>query len=103
MIIDSKLPTVGTTIFTLMSQMANDHGAINLSQGFPDFDPPEDLLAMCNKYLRGGYNQYPPMSGVPYLKEQVSIKVRKSLGEINGTMIVCHLGHKCKYSGPNCG
>ena len=71
------LPRVGTTIFTLMSQMANDYGAINLSQGFPDFDPPEDLLAMCDKYLRGGYNQYPPMSGVPYLREQIAIKLKR--------------------------
>ena len=77
MTIDSKLPRVGTTIFTIMSQMANDHGAINLSQGFPDFDPPEDLLAMCDKYLRNGYNQYPPMSGVPYLREQIAIKLKR--------------------------
>ena len=77
MTIKSKLPGIGTTIFTLMSQMANDSGAINLSQGFPDFDPPEDLLALCDKYLRGGYNQYPPMSGVPYLREQICIKLKR--------------------------
>ena len=60
-----------------MSQMASDHGAINLSQGFPDFSPPEKLLAMFEKYLHGGYNQYPPMSGVPYLREQISLKLRR--------------------------
>jgi methionine transaminase len=75
--IESKLPDIGTTIFTVMSQMANEAGAINLSQGFPDFDPPDDLLAMCEKYLRGGYNQYPPMMGVACLREQISVKLKK--------------------------
>ncbi|MBQ62604.1 MAG: methionine aminotransferase [Gammaproteobacteria bacterium] len=77
MTIESKFPGVGTTIFTIMSQMANDHGAINLSQGFPDFSPPVELLEMCEKYLRGGYNQYPPMSGVPYLREQIALKLER--------------------------
>lgn len=75
--IDSKLPKVGTTIFTVMSQMANEHGAINLSQGFPDFEPPAPLLEMFEKYLRSGYNQYPPMMGVPYLREQIAHKMAK--------------------------
>ncbi len=75
--IESKLPKVGTTIFTVMSQMANEHGAINLSQGFPDFEPPAPLLEMCEKYLRSGYNQYPPMMGVPYLREQIADKMAK--------------------------
>jgi methionine transaminase len=80
MTLTSKLPTVGTTIFTVMSQMALDHGAINLSQGFPDFDVPPALLSLLEKYLRNGYNQYPPMAGVPYLREQISTKLLRLYG-----------------------
>jgi methionine aminotransferase len=75
MILESKLPNIGTTIFTVMSQMANEYGAINLSQGFPDFEPPMALLDLCDKYLKSGYNQYPPMMGIPYLREQISKKM----------------------------
>ncbi len=74
--INSKLSHVGTTIFTIMSQMAADHNAINLSQGYPDFDVPGPLLDLVEKYLRDGYNQYPPMTGVPYLREQIARKVK---------------------------
>lgn len=77
MFLESKLPDIGTTIFTVMSQMANEYGAINLSQGFPDFEPPLALLEMCEKYLKTGYNQYPPMMGVPYLREQISSKMAR--------------------------
>lgn len=70
----SKLPGVGTTIFTIMSKMAADEGAINLSQGYPDFNPPDALLDMLAKYARGNYNQYPPMTGVAYLREQIAAK-----------------------------
>lgn len=80
MTLTSKLPSVGTTIFTVMSQMAADHGAINLSQGFPDFDAPPVLLSMMEKYLRTGYNQYPPMAGVGYLREQISAKLLRLYG-----------------------
>ena len=52
--IDSKLPRVGTTIFTVMSRLAAEHGAINLSQGFPDFDPPERLLDLASQHMRKG-------------------------------------------------
>ncbi len=75
MILESKLPNIGTTIFTVMSQMANEYGAINLSQGFPDFEPPMALLDLCDKYLKSGYNQYPPMMGIAYLREQISKKM----------------------------
>lgn len=75
---ESKLPTVGTTIFTVMSQMANETGAINLSQGFPDFEPPAVLLDMVEKYLKSGHNQYPPMMGIAYLREQIAAKMQKS-------------------------
>ena len=61
--LDSKLPTVGTTIFTVMSQLAEQHDAVNLSQGFPDFSPPAGLLERVERTLRGRYHQYAPMPG----------------------------------------
>jgi methionine aminotransferase len=75
--IPSKLPQVGVTIFTIMSALANDHDAINLSQGFPDFDVSPDLLTLVEKYMRAGYNQYAPMQGVPVLREKISEKVQE--------------------------
>ena len=75
MLISSKLPDVGTTIFSVMSKMAADHGAINLSQGYPDFSVPEALLERLNHYAESGYNQYPPMHGISYLREQIAQKV----------------------------
>jgi methionine aminotransferase len=72
--LNSKLPAVGTTIFTVMSQLANEYGAINLSQGFPDFDPDPYLLELAGKYLHVGKNQYAPMSGVPVLRERLAEK-----------------------------
>jgi methionine aminotransferase len=63
----SKLPRVGTTIFTKMSALANAHGAINLSQGFPDYDPDPKLLAAVEEGLQRGHNQYAPMTGNPTL------------------------------------
>ena len=74
--IESKLPDVGTTIFTVMSKMAQDHGAINLSQGFPDFEPDEGLLDRVNYHLRNGKNQYPPMIGVAELRHAISDKLK---------------------------
>ncbi|MGZ8210829.1 MAG: methionine aminotransferase [Burkholderiales bacterium] len=72
--VDSKLPRVGTTIFTVMSRLAAEHNAINLSQGFPDFDCAPELRALVTKYLNAGLNQYPPMAGVPCLRESVAEK-----------------------------
>ncbi|MXW50894.1 MAG: pyridoxal phosphate-dependent aminotransferase [Gammaproteobacteria bacterium] len=72
---ESKLPEVGTTIFTVMSAMAAEEGALNLSQGFPDFDGPPELLERVQHYLTHGYNQYPPMAGVQSLREAVAGKV----------------------------
>ncbi|MGB6012859.1 MAG: methionine aminotransferase, partial [Desulfobacterales bacterium] len=69
------LPDVGVTIFTIMSKLANDHQAINLSQGFPDFDVHPDLLALVDKYMRSGHNQYAPMQGVAALRERIAEKV----------------------------
>ena len=72
----SKLPHAGTTIFTVMTQLANQHNAINLSQGFPDFDPPERLIELVGEHLRRGHNQYPPMIGVQRLREAVGTKIK---------------------------
>ena len=76
-LIQSKLPDVGTTIFTVMSQLALDCGAINLSQGFPSFEPPDELLSLIEHYLRAGANQYAPMPGVPALREAIAGKVSR--------------------------
>ncbi len=70
--IDSKLPRVGTTIFTRMSALAAEHGALNLSQGFPDFDAPEALREAMARHVMAGHNQYAPMAGVPALREQLA-------------------------------
>lgn len=79
-ILQSKLPNVGTTIFTVMSKMAQDHGAINLSQGFPDFDCPPRLRELVAVHLNDRKNQYPPMAGIPSLREQIALKVRDYYG-----------------------
>ncbi|MDO9318115.1 MAG: pyridoxal phosphate-dependent aminotransferase [Gammaproteobacteria bacterium] len=71
----SKLPDIGTTIFTVMSRMAQEYGAINLSQGFPDFDCPPRLRELVSFYLNDRKNQYPPMTGIPQLREQIAAKV----------------------------
>ena len=73
--IDSKLPRVGTTIFTVMSRLAAEHNAINLSQGFPDFDCAPELRALVTKYINAGLNQYPPMAGVAPLREAIAAKI----------------------------
>jgi methionine transaminase len=73
--LQSKLPDVGTTIFTIMSQLAADCGAINLSQGFPSFDPDPELVRLIHHHLRTGANQYAPMPGVPSLRQQIAAKV----------------------------
>lgn len=71
----SKLPNVGTTIFTRMSQLAAEFGALNLSQGFPDFASPPALIEAAMRHLQAGHNQYAPMTGLPRLREQVALKV----------------------------
>ncbi|MBT4494792.1 MAG: aminotransferase class I/II-fold pyridoxal phosphate-dependent enzyme [Gammaproteobacteria bacterium] len=80
MSIKSKLPDIGTTIFTVMSKMAADHQAINLSQGYPDFAVPEALLERLNHYAVSGNNQYPPMHGIGYLREQIAQLVKTTYG-----------------------
>ncbi|WKN20967.1 pyridoxal phosphate-dependent aminotransferase [Azotobacter vinelandii] len=78
--IQSKLPNVGTTIFTTMSQLAAQTGAINLSQGFPDFDGPQALREAVGHHVMAGHNQYAPMTGLPALREQVARKIARSYG-----------------------
>jgi len=73
----SRLPKVGTTIFTVMSRLAAEHGAINLSQGFPDFSPEPLLLERVAHHMAAGANQYPPMAGVAPLREAIAEKVRR--------------------------
>ena len=77
MLITSKLPNVGTTIFTVMSTLANKHNAINLSQGFPNWDCADSLKELFAKYVRSGYNQYAPMPGVPALRQCLAEKIMK--------------------------
>jgi len=77
---ESKLPQVGTTIFTVMSRLAAEWGAINLSQGFPDFDPPERLKELVAGHLRAGHNQYAPMAGWPPLLAAIASKVASLYG-----------------------
>ncbi|MGC3963102.1 MAG: methionine aminotransferase [Rhodocyclaceae bacterium] len=76
----SKLPDVGTTIFTVMSQLANEHGAINLSQGFPDYPCDPALVDALARASRDGYNQYAPMAGLPELRRAVAAKLALSRG-----------------------
>jgi len=78
----SKLPGAGTTIFTVMSRMAQDYGAINLSQGFPDFDGPAALRERVTHHLENGHNQYAPLAGVPELTEQIAVKIASIYGRV---------------------
>lgn len=75
MTLKSKLPHVGITIFTTMSKLAADHNAVNLSQGFPDFDPHPDLIKEVGEAMGRGLNQYAPMQGVPELRRRIAQKV----------------------------
>ena len=77
---NSKLPHAGTTIFTVMSALAREHQAVNVSQGFPDYEPTAELLELANKYLMGGYNQYAPMPGALALRETISQLVTNCYG-----------------------
>ncbi len=74
-LVSSKLPNVGTTIFTIMSKLAADNNAINLSQGFPDFNCDSELIALVNKYMKEGKNQYAPMAGLMPLREVIADKI----------------------------
>jgi methionine aminotransferase len=78
--IESKLPKVGTTIFTVMSQLAMQHQAVNLGQGFPDFDGPQRLRDALAEAMNSHKNQYAPMTGIPKLREQVALKTERLYG-----------------------
>jgi methionine aminotransferase len=79
-ILKSRLPAVGTTVFTLMSALAAEHGAVNLGQGFPDFGCDPRLLDLVDEAMRAGLNQYPPMTGVPLLRETIAAKIQVLYG-----------------------
>lgn len=78
--IQSKLPNVGTTIFTVMSGLANQVGAINLSQGFPNFNPSPRLQQLVTEHMAKGHNQYSPMPGLPLLRERIAEKIELTYG-----------------------
>ncbi len=89
----SKLPNVGTTIFTTMSALANQHNAINLSQGFPGFDCPDFLKQQLTHHTNAGANQYAPMTGIPELQQQIAMMVqRKYSNKITDTEITVTSG-----------
>ena len=77
---ESRLPEVGVSIFAVMTRLANEHGAINLSQGFPDFDCSPELASLAADWMRRGQNQYAPMAGVPRLRDILSRTVERLYG-----------------------
>ena len=79
-VLQSRLPAVGTTVFTLMSALAAEHGAVNLGQGFPDFGCDPTLLDMVDDAMRAGLNQYPPMAGAAPLREAIAAKIATLYG-----------------------
>ncbi len=76
----SRLPAVGTTIFTVMSALAAEVGAVNLGQGFPDFDCDPELISAVTRAMQAGHNQYPPMPGVPALRQAMAAKMQSLYG-----------------------
>ena len=78
--VETKLPKVGTTIFTVMSQLAVEHGAVNLGQGFPDFDVPQRLVDALSRAMADGRNQYAPMTGIPALRQAIAAKTERCYG-----------------------
>lgn len=88
----SKLPDVGTTIFTVMSQLANDVGAINLAQGFPSFEPPKALTDRISYHLNHGANQYAPMAGIPALRAaiaEMTLRLHGRAVDVDNEITVC--------------
>jgi methionine aminotransferase len=78
--VQSKLPSIGVSIFAVMTRLANEHGAINLSQGFPDFDCAPELVERVARYMREGHNQYAPMPGVAGLRAALAMKIERLYG-----------------------
>jgi methionine aminotransferase len=79
-VLQSRLPAVGTTVFTLMSALANEHGAVNLGQGFPDFACDARLIDAVGAAMRAGHNQYAPMTGLPVLRNAIAAKLADLYG-----------------------
>ena len=73
----SKLPHTGDSIFSVMTRLANQHQAINLAQGFPDFDPDPQLQQLVTRAMAESKNQYAPMPGLPSLREQIALKTQR--------------------------
>lgn len=89
--VETKLPRVGTTIFTVMSQLAAEHGAVNLGQGFPDFAVPQRLVDALSRAMAEGHNQYPMMTGVPPLRRAIADKTARCYGwqpDVDGEVTV---------------
>ena len=78
--LQTKLPAVGTTIFTVMSELAAKHGAVNLGQGYPDFDCDKKLINAVTSAMEAGHNQYPPMPGIWPLRQAIALKIRELYG-----------------------
>jgi methionine aminotransferase len=78
--LQTKLPAVGTTIFTVMSELAAKHGAVNLGQGYPDFDCDKKLINAVTSAMEAGHNQYPPMPGIWLLRQAIALKIREIYG-----------------------
>jgi methionine transaminase len=78
--LQSKLPSGGVSIFAVMTRLSNEHGAINLSQGFPDFGTDPELVDTVARYMREGHNQYAPSPGVPALREALAMKIERLYG-----------------------
>src|SRR6516162_4644427 len=76
----SRLPNVGTTIFTVMSDLAARTGSLNLAQGFPDFEPPARLRELVATHVAAHHNQYAPMAGAPLLREAIAAKIARHYG-----------------------
>ncbi len=76
--IQSRLPDISTSIFAIMSKMAADHGAINLSQGFPDFQVDPVIIDLIHQYMKAGHNQYAPMPGAPVLRNVIAEVISKT-------------------------
>ena len=99
----TKLPKVGTTIFTVMSALATEHKAVNLGQGFPDFNCDSRLVEGVTSAMTQGLNQYPPMTGVPALREAVAAKVQavyaRHYDPATEITITAGAGHHHRHSG----
>ncbi len=89
-LIDSKLKNTGTSIFAVMTKLANEKNALNLSQGFPDFDISNNLIELVNHFMRKGKNQYAPMQGVPELRRMISDKIQK--------LYKCNYDYECEIT-----